>query len=524
VDLEGPHRPGNQPVKAAPQRGHLGFLARIGPASIAAFAVLGATAARTLREPLADPDVWWHLRTGQLIVATHHIPHTDPFSFTAFGKPWLVQEWGSQVVFHGIASTFGLRAIVVWRALMLVLFYVLVARLIVKEAGHRVGAWALVAIVAFAGASSWTERPNLFSFVLFAVTLNLLRRRDRTVWWFVPIAAVWANLHGMVLIGLGLVMVVAATEGLKIALRWEGAEPAWARRIGLVAGTGFLASFANPYGPGLHLYALKLVRSSIPLISEWGSPDFHTVDGALFLLLLLLAVVGLSLSPRRPDPTDVIVTLAFVTLAAMAARNLTLSSVVLGVTVARYLPGVLGRVTVRWQGRTSREVGSAAAAVLNVTCLAVVVAAFAILTAGDFPRSDSVAAVASPVFPVETLERLQGGSVRLYTDETWAGLALYLGWPHTLVALDGRLDFYGSSLVADYMRAWVGRPEWQDYMRRYCVTHVLLDDIDPLVVALRSDPGWVLIDQQTVATRGTSGAKHRAVMYAPRVLPPSCTD
>jgi hypothetical protein len=29
-----------------------------------------------------DPDYWWHLRTGHLIVDTG-VPHTDPFSFTA---------------------------------------------------------------------------------------------------------------------------------------------------------------------------------------------------------------------------------------------------------------------------------------------------------------------------------------------------------------------------------------------------------------------------------------------------------
>lgn len=33
-----------------------------------------------------DPDLWWHLRTGQWIVETGHIPRTDPFSFTHAGR------------------------------------------------------------------------------------------------------------------------------------------------------------------------------------------------------------------------------------------------------------------------------------------------------------------------------------------------------------------------------------------------------------------------------------------------------
>src|SRR5512137_2497119 len=55
----------------------------------------------TLR-PIADPDFWWHLRTGQLIVQTHTIPRTDPFSFTKAGGPWITHEWLSEVFIFGL--------------------------------------------------------------------------------------------------------------------------------------------------------------------------------------------------------------------------------------------------------------------------------------------------------------------------------------------------------------------------------------------------------------------------------------
>ena len=40
-----------------------------------------AMSARTV----SDPDIWWHLRTGQAIVETHHLFYSDPFSFTRLG-------------------------------------------------------------------------------------------------------------------------------------------------------------------------------------------------------------------------------------------------------------------------------------------------------------------------------------------------------------------------------------------------------------------------------------------------------
>src|SRR5206468_12000511 len=47
-----------------------------------------AMAARGMR----DPDIWWHLRTGQLIVHTHPLFHADPYSFTRSGQPWVNHE------------------------------------------------------------------------------------------------------------------------------------------------------------------------------------------------------------------------------------------------------------------------------------------------------------------------------------------------------------------------------------------------------------------------------------------------
>src|SRR5229473_465724 len=37
---------------------------------------------------LGDAGVGWHIRTGQLILATQAIPRADPFSSSMAGQPW----------------------------------------------------------------------------------------------------------------------------------------------------------------------------------------------------------------------------------------------------------------------------------------------------------------------------------------------------------------------------------------------------------------------------------------------------
>ena len=39
--------------------------------------------------PLKDADIYWHLRTGDLIRQTGKVPQTDIFTFTREGTPWI---------------------------------------------------------------------------------------------------------------------------------------------------------------------------------------------------------------------------------------------------------------------------------------------------------------------------------------------------------------------------------------------------------------------------------------------------
>src|ERR1700751_5376477 len=92
------------------------WAARLAPSRGVSFAVLAALPVKLLARRLEDPDLWWHLKTGALIVRNHAIPAVDPFSYTAPGKHWIVQEWLSEVILYGIHKWFGLYGILFYRA------------------------------------------------------------------------------------------------------------------------------------------------------------------------------------------------------------------------------------------------------------------------------------------------------------------------------------------------------------------------------------------------------------------------
>ena len=58
-------------------------------------------------------DIWWHLKSGEMILNLLSLPERNTFSFTAPNHEWLPHEWLSEVVFFLIykhLGSFGLIA------------------------------------------------------------------------------------------------------------------------------------------------------------------------------------------------------------------------------------------------------------------------------------------------------------------------------------------------------------------------------------------------------------------------------
>ena len=65
-----------------------------------------------------DPDLWWHIKVGEDILATHQWPTSDSYSFTAAGQSWMADQWLGDVLFAAVERVGGLRGL---EALLLVL-------------------------------------------------------------------------------------------------------------------------------------------------------------------------------------------------------------------------------------------------------------------------------------------------------------------------------------------------------------------------------------------------------------------
>jgi hypothetical protein len=164
---------------------------------------------------------------------------------------------------------------------------------------------AVLLTLTFAG-TYWrlhSVRPQLFSIVLFAVLLVTITRADRGqprgLLMVPPLMALWANLHGGWIVGLG--VLGAWTAARVVDGRMRLADRGRLAAIGLAA---VAATLLNPYGLGMWIFLGETVRLGRADIEDWGS--VLTDPLALGLPWAITAAVGglavwRSTRPRRWD-------------------------------------------------------------------------------------------------------------------------------------------------------------------------------------------------------------------------------
>src|SRR5438874_8164014 len=149
--------------------------------------------------------------------STGSIPRVDLFSFTAAGKPFVLQNWLAELLYYIVYRAAGFPLLMFFNALMATAAFLFVYRLCL-EATDKVRIAAFVAFLAAIG-SYCTLRPQTFSFFMFAAyswALSGYRFRRRDALWTLPVLMIfWVNLHGAFVLGLGLVAIYAATEGCR---------------------------------------------------------------------------------------------------------------------------------------------------------------------------------------------------------------------------------------------------------------------------------------------------------------------
>jgi hypothetical protein len=464
-----------------------------------------------------DPDIWWHLRTGQWILEHHTLPSTEPFSTFGADKPWVAYSWLFDLVAYGFYRAFGLFGILLLQASLAlstaVALYALARRFTTSLAGPALTAAALLAMVPMYAPRPWLLTVLFFIWEIHLLFASLADGNSRRLLWLVPLFALWANIHiqfvyGLLVLGLALAtpFLSAVTTRLVRASAQTVSPDA---RLHPTVSTIFLwslfavciaATLLTPYG--WHIYRVVYEYASQPavfnLVTEFHAPAFRSIPDFIVLLMTMAAVAALARAHVNLGTT----------LQGISQHAFSFQFLLLAVTAMLSFRSardtwcvVLVAIAVLAQaaGRSARQafvVGRRETALATV-----MLGLLASLTIGARQLTNaSLQRRLAAVYPVQAVREIQARrySGPLYNHFNWGG---YLIWslPELRVAMDGRTNVHGDARIARSVSTWNGDPGWQHDPELAAAGLIVAAPGDPLFLNLREDRRFRLVYQDRVA-------------------------
>jgi hypothetical protein len=444
-----------------------------------------------------DPDIFWHLVTGQWMVDHHRIVSQDLFTFTVTGKQWVDPEYTTEIIAYLVFKLGGLTLVsLAFGAVTFVGFLLIWRRVRLEHTNLVIGA-VVIGIAGLAGAAVWGPRPQMITFTLSCLEIlwidRYLRGTSRAIYWLPLVMVAWANLHGGFLFGLVPVGVAAFVEAVHWLRRVDGdVHKRRTRNLVLVFVGCIVAAVINPNTIHLYSYVIQPQFSGVQqsFIAEWQSPDFHVLQERGFEVMLLLIPIAFVL--RRPSLWDVCLTLVVSYMALSAVRHAALF-------VAAETPLLIWSFSSGWErlamaGRVRAWIAPRAR---DMLAGAVAVVVIAVLGTGYFVRStlSNQARATAANFPAGAADWLAAHpavGTRMFDQYGWGGYLIYRFYPepNRRVFSFGEATLLGNQVMQQVSDVETGNPDWQRIFAQWGIDYVIDVPGAPAVLALELDPQW----------------------------------
>ncbi len=456
-----------------------------------------------------DIDLWWHLKTGEIIATTHSIPVSDPFSNPAHGYPWTVHEWLWDLVIYSLFRRGGYRLLVLVSGAVVSLTYGIVYHLLRRLGTNEFVAAALVIWAAWLGLPNFGVRPRELTLLFLALYLNRLflyqSGQVRRLWLLPLLMLVWVNIHGGFILGLG-VAGIFVLGALWEKLICRGSLDSHLLMVSLAV---LAACCLNPTGPRILAYSvgyyLQGNNPSFATVSEFQSPDFHDPLYLAFAAsLLALMLLGRHSETReaKDNPertrtyrtglrtvTEGLLLIAFALQALISVRQVAVFALVAA-------PLLAIRLTSRYRLACAlapvRPVPKLVA--LNWFLLCALIA----LGYGQARRPENTARLQLGLqpsvrnFPVQGAGFIKRSNLPdpVFNSQPWGGYLIYRWSPGRRVFIDGRVDMFGPAIVKDYTDVVCLRPRWHEVLDHYGIRTIIIEKDSALSAMLRVQGEW----------------------------------
>jgi len=496
-------------------------------------------------------DFGTHIAIGREIVNARSVADREFLNYPSLGMPNPNGEWGFQAILYLVFAAGGVYAVsfLCW-AVVFGIYLLLHRSMTLRGANPFL---AVLAIFAFSGflRIRIQPRPEIFTYLFVALTIFLLSEfyfgeKKWLLYLFPPLILVWANVHPSYLIAFVLCGAFFA-DGLaraawKKELQWARLRT-WVYPPVLVGGLGLFLCGLNPHGYSAILTPLHLISrgqsggggggsailmsiSELTPVKGTGMFLYYKAAAGFVALSLLLGGVG-----RRIYLLDLFLFSIAFKGAWDSARAVSMMGLFLSPGVSLQLTGFFKALGDRFapkaapkrddpagdRGRKKRKKGKKAAvkSVLHVeptrgslswgriavsAALIVAIVTFGtVILSFSYTQLQYGIGMTEHKFSFAAAEFLRKNPVpgKMFNFFDIGGFLDWQLYPQALTFIDGRT--YNREVFQEHQVVTGALPGWEDVLRKYGITYVVLKSVDssgtilPVIPALSRNPDWTLV-------------------------------
>ncbi len=466
-------------------------------------------------------DIWWHLKTGELIL-NGVFPKTDVYSFTAFGQPWILHEWGSEVISFLFYKKLGIAGLIILKSFISALVFGLVFNIMIKKKINILIAFLFTLMIMISTSNAWTMRPHLFThlflILLFYIYTEFRHHHNLKILRYLPLLFVlWINVHGGFIIGFVFLSVCICTEWISTIT--AGIEndhclpPADCKSLMNYTILSFLACFINPNTYKGVFYPLLYIGNQMPVnfVAEWFPSNIKS--DFEFAIIVFLIILGLGLNKKKLFFYEMGLIIVFTFFAFSATRHIAIFALIVIPIITQLWQDIIpiaftlvkaiakGKLYALFQKVESYFSSRSTSFLLlekqlnyHVIPIAVITVFILLISIGFGQSYFRIKETSYPDKLVDFIKKndLQGN---IFNQYAWGG---FLIWelPDKKVFIDGRMDVYKKKISEPYVTVLNLKAGWEKIIEEYSIKLILVkkdEIISRFLLQISSD--WILLKE-----------------------------
>lgn len=445
----------------------------------------------------ADPDLWGHLRFGQLLL-TGHPGRLDPFNYSAPGHTWLHYTWLFEVVVAWLYAHLGVIGLKLLKFACTAALVSFVALALAETGAESMVQLAVLLLTSIALTLGMQFRPQMFDFAFVSAIVWLLARDNyrhvAPLWVTIPMFVLWSNLHPGFFVGLAALGIYGVASALADVRAGRGIGRGI--RLGVIVMLGAAATLANPLALESWKSIIVTLRDPLipqvmgdcrPILTRLATSHFPSVISlycgyALFLMCAL--AILLVIVPAAGDLPMIAVAALMSAAALDATRNVSFAAIAIAPVLARRL-GILA-------SRGARAAELSAQRGWNREVVPALLAIALMVMSGLFsPRLRDALPPPAGALAFMDAHRLSGN---ILNEFVWGEYLIWHCAPRCHVFIDGRFDLvYPIPVIVDYVHFADGDDAAAHVLASYPHDFVLIETESRACQFMTGQPGWKLI-------------------------------